>query len=137
MCLLNVCRMLLALQSLHLLAITTQAEDVYISEVLADLAPGFDGYANGDGKRHSYQDEFVELFYPSADTTSLAGWGLYDDETPWNQAFVFPPHTVLPPASHIVLFGISEPADQGAQTFVDDGRIENVLSNKGKYEKRA
>ncbi len=41
--LLDVCRKLLALQSLHLLALPTQAGDVYISEVLADPTPGFDG----------------------------------------------------------------------------------------------
>ena len=99
--LLNVCRTLLALQSSHLLALTTQAEDVYISEVITDPPPGFDGDANGDDKRHSYQDQFAELFKPSANTISLTGQRICNDDTTWDQAFVFPPHTVLLLASHI------------------------------------
>ena len=128
--LLNVCGPLLALQSLSLLALPTQASEVYISEVLADPPPGLGGDANGDGKRDSYQDEFVELFNADERAISLAGWRICDDDTPWDRAFVFPPNTVLPPASYIVLFGGGTPPHQDGKTFVDDGRIGNGLSNR-------
>ena len=39
-----------------------------IGEVLDEPPPAPNGDANGDGKRHNYQDEFVELFNPSTDT---------------------------------------------------------------------
>ena len=60
--LLNICGPLFALHFLSLLALPTQASQAYISEVLADPPPGLGGDANGEGKRDSYQDEFVELF---------------------------------------------------------------------------
>ena len=55
--LLNVCRSCSPLLCFHLLA-----ED---SASSCRTSTGFNGDANGDGKRHSYQDEFVELFNPS------------------------------------------------------------------------
>ena len=80
--LLNVCGPPFALQFLSLLALPTQASQVHISKVLADPPPGLGGDANGDGKRDSYQDEFVELFNGGERAVSLAGWRISDDDTP-------------------------------------------------------
>ena len=93
--LLNFCGPLLALQFFSQLALPTQANEVDISEVLADPPPGLGGDSNGEGKRDSYQDEFVELFNAGERAISLAGWRISDDDTPWDRAFFFPPNTVL------------------------------------------
>jgi hypothetical protein len=53
----------------------------------------------------TYADEFVELFNPGADTISIAGWTLGDDDGAAGSLFRFPPGTLLPPGGFVVLFG--------------------------------
>lgn len=47
--------------------------DLIINEVNANVAPGPDGDANGDGVRDAYEDEFVELWNTSSTTLRLDG----------------------------------------------------------------
>jgi len=49
--------------------------------VLADPAAGVEGDANGDGARHTYEDEFVEILNLGPTQVDLAGWRLGDDDT--------------------------------------------------------
>jgi len=104
---------------------------VVIDEVLADPASGPAGDANGDGTRHSYADEFVELFNAGADTVSLDGWRLGDDDTALEKWFVFPAGTRLPPQGRVVVFGGGVPVGFAVPVFTGDGRIGNGLTNRG------
>jgi hypothetical protein len=104
--------------------------NVVINEVLADPPAGAGGDANGDGIRHTYEDEFVELFNAGADTASLAGWRLGDDDQPLDEMFRFPVDTILPPAGYLALFGGGN--WPGSHPFyAADGRIGNGLTNGG------
>ncbi len=111
------------------LPLPARAADVYISEVLADPPAGLAGDANGDGQRHTYEDEFVELFNAGLDSVRLDGWCLTDDDVPCERAFVFPPNTRIESGAYIVLFGGGAPKATQGPVFVDDGRIGNGLSN--------
>ncbi len=103
---------------------------VVINEVLADPPAGSPGDANGDGVRHSYEDEFVELFNAGADTVSLAGWRLGDDDQPPDEMFEFPAGAILPPAAHLVVFGGG--GSTGSKVwYAANGRIGNGLTNGG------
>ena len=106
------------------------ARCVVISEVLADPPVGLAGDANRDSLRMTYADEFIELFNPGADTISIAGWSLGDDDVAAGSLFRFPPGTVLPPGGFVVLFGGGTPQGFDA-AFIDDGRIGNGLTNGG------
>jgi len=53
---------------------------VFINEFLADPATGLAGDANNDGVRHSYDDEFVELFNFSSVSVNIGGWYITDSE---------------------------------------------------------
>jgi hypothetical protein len=76
---------------------------IFISEILADPPSGLSGDANRDGRRDTYQDEFVELHNTGPTAISLAGWRLGDDDIKTDAYFRFP----------------------------DDGRIGNGLTNSG------
>jgi len=104
---------------------------VLINEVLADPPPGSNGDANGDGLRHSYADEFVELLHTGGDTISLAQWKIGDDDSAVDAYFTFPAGTALAPGQLLVLFGGGSPALPAIATHTDDGRIGNGLSNGG------
>lgn len=105
--------------------------DIRISEVLADPPAGLAGDANGDGRRHTYEDEFVELINTGVDTISLAAWKIGDDDATSTAYFEFPTGSALAPGQLLVLFGGGSPALASTATFVDDGRIGNGLSNSG------
>ncbi len=124
-------RYLFALAALCALNTPIRADDVYISEILADPPAGLLGDANGDGQRHAYEDEFIELHNAGTDTVDLAGWHLSDDDVPPESRFAFPSATILPPGAHLLLFGGGRPTGLSAPAFVDDGRIGNGLSNGG------
>ena len=51
---------------------------LFISEVLADPPKDLAGDANGDGKRDTYEDEFVELYNAGSAPIPLADWRLGD-----------------------------------------------------------
>lgn len=102
---------------------------VLITEILADPATGLSGDANGDGVRHTYADEFVELYNVAGGAIDIGGWSLSDDDTPVTGRFRFPLGTVMAEGQRVVLFGGGTPIQ--ANAFVDDGRIGNGLSNSG------
>ena len=104
---------------------------IVISEILADPPSGIAGDANGDGRRNTYEDEFIELYNAGPSAISLAGWRLTDDDVKASSAFYFPADAVLFPDSHIVLFGGGQPTGFAVPVFVDDGRIGNGLTNSG------
>ncbi len=124
-------RYILALAALCVSGVSAHAADVYISEILADPPAGPLGDANGDGQRHAYEDEFIELSNASADTVDLTGWHLSDDDVAPEARFAFPEATLLPPGTQLLLFGGGQPTGLIAPAFVDDGRIGNGLSNGG------
>ena len=102
---------------------------VRIDEVLADPAPGIEGDANGDGTRHTYEDEFVEIL--NLGPVDLSGWRLGDDDTSIPSWFKFPAASLLAPGARALVFGGGAPTGFAAAAFVDDGRLGNGLSNGG------
>ena len=100
---------------------------ITISEILADPPSGPAGDANGDGRRHTYEDEFIELHNTGTAAISLAGWQLGDDDTATR--FTFPADARIAPDGYAVLFGGGTPIDPAA--FAADGRIGNGLTNSG------
>jgi len=104
---------------------------ILISEILADPPNDLAGDTNGDGVRDTYADEFVELYNPGADTLSLEGWRLGDDDTAPGALFQFPAGTRLSPGGYLVLFGGATPAGFSVPVFADDGRLGDGLNNAG------
>ncbi len=103
---------------------------LFISEVLADPPLRLAGDVNRDGRRDTYEDEFVELYNAGDAPISLAGWRLGDSTAPKNH-FQFPPGAVIAPRSFLVLFGGGKPADFSVPVYTDDGKIGNGLTSKG------
>lgn len=101
-----------------------------IDEVLADPPAGLDGDSNGDGVRHSTEDEFVEILNISRRPVELSGLTVTDQGTKTN-AFRFPAGERLPPGGRAVVFGGGIPTGLPGLVFVDDGRIGKGLSNSG------
>jgi hypothetical protein len=110
---------------------STHSTDIFIRQILADPPDGIAGDSNGDGQRHTYEDEFVELVYTGTDTLSLDGWRIGDDDISTGSYFTFPTNTKLVPKAHLVLFGGSQPAPASFLAFGAGGRIGNGLSNSG------
>ena len=104
---------------------------IRIDEVLADPASGAEGDANGDGTRHTYEDEFVELLNLGPDEVDISGWRLGDDDTSIASWFEFPPASLLAPGTRALVFGGGTPTGFAAAAFVDDGRLGNGLTNGG------
>ncbi len=73
------------------------------NETLPDV-PGdpVNGDPNGDGERHSSNDEFVELVNISDEPFDLTGFKLGDDE---DLSFTFPDGYVVQPKNFVVVFG--------------------------------
>ncbi len=111
--------------------LSARASEVLISEVLADPPAGLAGDANGDGLRHTYQDEFVELCHTGTETVSLSNWKVGDDDTAISAYFTFPETAALAPGTCLLLFGGGMPSSFSVPTYTDDGRIGNGLSNSG------
>ncbi len=99
-----------------------------ISEVYPNPAWGEAGDTNGDGVRHTYQDEFVEVANQGAHPIDIGGYFLGDDDAPADRLFRFPDNTVLDTQAVVVLFGGGEVSGSN-RIFVDDGRIGDGLSN--------
>ena len=105
-------------------------KDLVISEVYPNPATGDAGDTNGDGGRHTYQDEFVEIANLGEHPIDIGGYYLGDDDVPMEKLFRFPDNTMLNPQMVAVLFGGGE-VKESDQIFADDGRIGDGLSNGG------
>ncbi len=81
---------------------------IFIHEVLAD-PPALIGDANQDGTVSSTQDEFVELYNPTAQAVTLTGWTLYD-ATGLRHTFG---SAVIDPLGVFVVFGGGTPSAAG------------------------
>ena len=106
------------------------SEDLVISEVYPNPATGDAGDTNGDGVRHTYQDEFVEVANLGEQPIDISGYFLGDDDAPVDRLFRFPDNTVLDTQAVVVLFGGGE-VPVSDQIFADDGRIGDGLANGG------
>ncbi|MDA0747445.1 MAG: lamin tail domain-containing protein, partial [bacterium] len=106
-------------------------EVVVINEILADPGSGEAGDANGDGTRHSSEDEFVELLNTGLRPFDLSGIQLSDAGTSEEKRFTFPPGTRIFGGERVVLFGGGSPQGVPGQVFADDGKIGGGLSNSG------
>ena len=109
---------------------TQPPKDLVISEVYPNPAAGDAGDTNGDGGRHTYQDEFVEIANLGVHPVDIGGYFLGDDDVPVEKLFRFPDSTVLDTQAAVVLFGGGDmPVSE--RIFADDGRIGDGLSNGG------
>jgi len=100
-----------------------------INEIHADPADGADGDANGDGTRHQYEDEFIEIVNTTAQDIDVSGWVISDSV---QIRHVFTSTTVISAECSLVVFGGGMPAGDfgGAQVQVaSTGRLE--LNNAG------
>ena len=105
-------------------------KELVISEVYPNPAAGDAGDTNGDGGRHTYQDEFVEIANLGEHPIDIGGYYLGDDDVPVEKLFRFPDNTVLDTQMVVVLFGGGDmPVSE--RIFSDDGRIGDGLSNAG------
>jgi len=81
-----------------------------INEFLADppgsAATDLSGDANGDGKRHSDEDEFVEIVNAGETALDVSGYVIRDSA---QARFTFPSGTVIPPGEATVIFGGGNP----------------------------
>ncbi|MFU8803150.1 MAG: lamin tail domain-containing protein [Bradymonadaceae bacterium] len=75
---------------------------VIINEVLADPPQGLAGDLNGDGVRHHFDDEFIELKNVGAQAVDMSGWTLSDSIM---VRFTFPHGAVIEPGGYVVVFG--------------------------------
>lgn len=107
------------------------SEVVVINEILADPPSGAAGDANGDGRRDSNLDEFVELLNTGLRPVELSGWQVCDRGTSEGRRFTFPADTWIGPGERVVLFGGGTPIGIEARVFTDDGRVGGGLSNSG------
>ena len=109
---------------------------IFISEVLADPPSGLAGDANRDGKRDTYEDEFIELYNAGSTPISLAGWWLRDSSSNKHH-FQFPADAVIAPHSYILVFGGGKPRGFIVPVYTNNnkttykGRIGNGLTGKG------
>ena len=101
-----------------------------ISEVYPNPAAGDAGDTNGDGGRHTYQDEFVEVANLGDQTVDISGYYLGDDDVPVEKLFQFPDNTV--PRYTIGRCALWRGDMQLPNAFLpDDGRIGDGLANGG------
>ena len=127
----------LLLALLTLLALPSlAAATVVISEVLADPPNGLAGDANGDGKTHSSEDDFIELYNAGSEAVDIGDWKLGDSSALKNY-FQFPKNTVIQPDSFLVLFGGGKPTGFTIPVYTNNnkttykGKIGNGLTSKG------
>ena len=108
------------------------SEVVVIQEILADPPSGLRGDANGDGARHSFKDEFVELLNIGLRPIDIGGWQLSDAGTSMSDRFTFPENTWLNPGERAVLFGGGTPNGIPGLVFVSKhDKIGGGLNNGG------
>ena len=112
----------------HLRVLEKEKPPLVIWEVHPNPAWGDAGDTNGDGVRHTYQDEFVEVANQGKQPIDIGGHFLGDDDAPVEKLFRFPANTVLDTQMVVVLFGGGD-VTVSERVFVDDGRIGDGLSN--------
>ncbi|MDP6699403.1 MAG: lamin tail domain-containing protein, partial [Candidatus Latescibacteria bacterium] len=100
---------------------------VRIAEILSDPPQGLSGDANGDGRRHAFEDEFVELHNAGPAPIDLGGCRLADDKRP---IFSFPASTILSPDARAVVFGGGRAFPDGDLRFTAGGRLGDGLGNR-------
>ena len=117
-------------ESLHtyIRVLEKEKPPLVISEVHPNPAWGNAGDTNGDGVRHTYQDEFIEVANLSENPIDIGGYFLGDDDVSADRLFRFPDNTVLDTQAVVVLFGGGDMPVSG-RVFADDGRIGDGLSN--------
>lgn len=126
-------RLATILAALALLIPISSKADVRLEEVYAKVSPGLLGDANRNGVREVWADEFVEIINNGFSPVNISGWLLTDES---NDAFVFPPGTIINPGERLVVFGSGDPAIiarefRGIKVFLDDGSIGNGLNDTG------
>ena len=95
------------LAGLFLVLVVSKSEAfVFLNEFLADPASGLAGDANNDGVRHSYDDEFIELYNLSSESVDLTGWTIADSSS---TRHVFLSNSIIEANSTFVLFGGGSP----------------------------
>jgi len=104
--------------------------DITLNEILADPPSGIEGDANGDGVRHAYEDEFVEIISLETEgAADLSFWCITDDD-PSLKTFRFPSGTKILPGEFAVVFGGGSPTGIPGKWFTSRGRISNGLANR-------
>jgi len=96
---------------------------IVLNEILADPPDGDAGDANQDGVRHTYADEFVEIYNTGPDTVDLGGWQLVDAQS---VRHVFPDtvDVLLLPGEFVTVFGGGEPSGFAGGVWVaSSGRL--------------
>jgi hypothetical protein len=105
------------------------ATGLVINEILADPPEGDTGDANRDGERHTYDDEFVEIYNTSPDTVSLCGWQIAD-ATGIRHTFPDSVDVFLPPDAFLTVFGGGFPTGfPDGVSIASSGRL--ALNNGG------
>lgn len=98
-----------------------QVPGVWLNEFLADPPPDPNGDANGDGVRHSADDEFVEIINRSDSPVDVSSWSLADSAS---VRHVFPDGLVLAPGQLYVVFGGGTPTGiQSANATASTGTL--------------
>jgi hypothetical protein len=110
------------------LGVSVRAEAfVLIHELLADPPDGIAGDANHDGTRSTTEDEFVEIFNPTAEPVDLSGWSLKDATS---ARHIFADGTRLLSGHLLVIFGGGHPqADSYTWVTASSGGLS--LNNSG------
>ncbi len=79
---------------------------IILNEIHADPHPEL-GDANGDGIRHSDDDEFLEFVNVSGEVLDLSGWTIYDGV---RRRHTFPSGTSLSEGCAVIIFGGGSPS---------------------------
>lgn len=104
-------------------------ENLVLSEIHPNPAPGLVGDVNGNGVRETYGDEFLEFWNRGVDSLDLSGWFVGDDDKAIGNQYQFPLGSILAPGQRLALFGEKGKLlnVQGTST----GRIGDGLANGG------
>lgn len=107
------------------------AENLQITEILADPPKTLKGDANGDGHRDSQEDEFIELVNRGKTAICLSGWSIGDHDKP--RRHVFPTGTIIKPGQALLVFGGGVPRGSFANSVVQWATFSKKLNlnNKG------
>lgn len=89
------------------LTVGSGSSAVVLNEILADPGPEPGGDANGDGVRHTSDDEFVEIVNVSGAPVDVSAWELHDAT---GLRHTFADGTVIAAGDLFVVFGGGEPA---------------------------
>ena len=124
----------------------SDAEGLFISELLADPPSTDAGDTNGDGRRDAAEDEFVEIVNMGSKSICLSGWALRDVKKP--ERHVFPIGTIIEPGHAVVVFGGGVPpaniggaktltaAFSGRLSLTNDGDVVTLLDPENKAVSR-